>query len=669
MAINYKIHPSALNVTTGSLQVKNGSNLYEEDVTITESGDYSYEAPAGYYGLSKVNVTVDVEEVNNEDKAVTYTANDTYTITADEEYTGLGTVTVTVDIPSDVHNQDKTVSPTTSQQTITADADYSGLGEVTVNAVTSAIDNNISSGNIKKDVTILGVTGSYDPQPTLTTLNVTPTTSAQTLTPSQEDGWNEVDVAAVDSSIDPNILSNNIKQGVTILGITGSYTAQPNLQQKSVTPTTSAQTVQADGGYDGLSEVSVSAVTSAIDSNIQSANIVSGVTILGVTGTATAGASCPDWSSIGWDCTDVNGSTIADDVAYSAQQKAAYDGGTITSFAYDSDLKYAPSITLPADCSNLFLSCSRLTDAPSFSGQPTNTSNMFKNCSSLVKQPDIDLSEVTNSTGMFRCDSYGGTVKFNPNVSLPKSTDISYMFGAGNSASTGFTSATVNAPLAENANNLFNGQRNLTSVNLTFGTGKLIQASNMFNNCIALTTVPLFDTSNVYNATSMFDYCSSLTTIPAYDFSNITSELRFYNTTSLTTIPNMTIGRFGTYNPSITFNGCSALTTIGEITVPPNLLSITFQSTINLVNLGGFIGLGRELQQGESAYVPQNFTLNLSAQTNLTKQSILNVIAGLGTMSDTTKVRTLTLSAAQYALLDASEIAVATAKGWSVTSA
>lgn len=58
--------------------------------------------------------------------------------------------------------EDKTVTPTTAQQTITAGDGYDGLGTVTVSAVTAAIDANIVAGNIKDGVTILGVTGTYD---------------------------------------------------------------------------------------------------------------------------------------------------------------------------------------------------------------------------------------------------------------------------------------------------------------------------------------------------------------------------------------------------------------------------------------------------------------------------------------------------------------------------
>lgn len=58
----------------------------------------------------------------------------------------------------------------------------------------------------------------------LTTLNATPTTSAQTITPeSPYDGFDEVKISAVTSSIDANIAAGNIKKDVTILGVTGTY--------------------------------------------------------------------------------------------------------------------------------------------------------------------------------------------------------------------------------------------------------------------------------------------------------------------------------------------------------------------------------------------------------------------------------------------------------------
>lgn len=57
--------------------------------------------------------------------------------------------------------QAKTATPSTSQQVVTADYNYQGLSQVTVSAVTSAIDADIVAGNIKSGVNILGVTGTY----------------------------------------------------------------------------------------------------------------------------------------------------------------------------------------------------------------------------------------------------------------------------------------------------------------------------------------------------------------------------------------------------------------------------------------------------------------------------------------------------------------------------
>lgn len=54
------------------------------------------------------------------------------------------------------------ITPSTSEQTILPDEGYIGFDQAVVAAVDNTIDNNIQAENIKKNVTILGVTGNYE---------------------------------------------------------------------------------------------------------------------------------------------------------------------------------------------------------------------------------------------------------------------------------------------------------------------------------------------------------------------------------------------------------------------------------------------------------------------------------------------------------------------------
>lgn len=123
--------------------------------------------------------------------------------------------------------QNKTVSPGLSTIEVTYDANYEGLKSVKVRGVDASIDADITSGNIKEGVSILGVSGEY--APLLENVIATPRTTSQVITPSAGyDAINNLTINAVTADIDSNIKPENIRIGKSILSVVGNYDIKPD---------------------------------------------------------------------------------------------------------------------------------------------------------------------------------------------------------------------------------------------------------------------------------------------------------------------------------------------------------------------------------------------------------------------------------------------------------
>lgn len=228
---------------TGNIVTKTSSNLTASGATVT--------VPAGYYASQAAKSVATATQAT---PSVSIDANGKITATSTQSagYVSAGTKTGTKQLTTQAA---KTITPTKSSQTAVAKDVYT-TGAVTVAPIPSQYITTTDATAASDDI----VTGE------------TAYVNGVKLT-----GTNPYEKAATDAEI--------TSQEAALIEITEILQTKaigtpPMLQSKTFTPNADGMTIKPDTNYDGLSQVIVNG-----DANLVAENIAEGVSIFGVTGT------------------------------------------------------------------------------------------------------------------------------------------------------------------------------------------------------------------------------------------------------------------------------------------------------------------------------------------------------------------------------------------------
>ena len=178
--------------------------------------------------------------------------------------------TVLIDLTGDTVTADKVLTGYTAHDksgaTITGTCDYDVNSEDATVAVAEILTGKTAYARGSK------ITGTM-PNNGAVTKSISTKTQEVSITQGYHDGSGKVSISSTEQA---KIIPTNIRDGVTILGVTGtmSGTEGARAQAKTVTPTTAVQNVLPDDGYNYLSQVTVNAIP-----YVESDNSAGGTTV------------------------------------------------------------------------------------------------------------------------------------------------------------------------------------------------------------------------------------------------------------------------------------------------------------------------------------------------------------------------------------------------------
>ena len=329
-----------------------------------------------------------------------------------------------------------------------------------------------------------------------------------------------------------NLIAENIKNGVEILGVTGSYEGESSGEQNIV--------------------------KIHFDTRKTASSFFSGYT-----GTNLNGLKYSDTENV----TDM---TYMFNQCPNLQTIPALDTSNVT------------------DMSCMFESCPNLQTIPQLNtSNVTSMGYMFNGCTNLQTIPQLDTSNVTNMVHMFRNCTSLQTV---PELNTSNVTAMTYMFSGCDKLQSIPLLDTSNVT---GMSSMFSGCTNLQTIP-QLDTSNVTNMGYLFSNCYGLQTIPQLDTSNATGMSYMFSSCSNLQTIDITSMDKVAStnssknmcngcwSLTKFIIRTMTVIPTLSTNSFsgcyrftGTFYP--TYNPDELKD--GRIYVPDNMVDSLKQAT------------------------------------------------------------------------------------------
>ena len=224
------------------------------------------------------------------------------------------------------------------------------------------------------------------------------------------------------------------------------------------------------------------------------------------------------------------------------------------------------------------------------------------------------------------------------------------------------------------ANDLFREFIALQEIPIISNTSSLSTLMSGFQECYSLEEINLsnWDVSNLTNCTNLFYNCGNLkkVNISNWNLAKCTGLTYWFVFDS--NLEEVYVNNINTTNVSSfysIFANCSKLAKIVGLFQGDSLINITtaFQNVTMLTEFNGFENLGKAYDTSQSANY-SNYTLDLSKCTNLTHDSLVNIINNLYDINTKgCNAQQLKIGATNIAKLTSEEIAIATSKGWTVS--